>query len=74
MLENLSGAVAFAMYEDRLVQAVMDDRIAEAVAARKVAQAHRSPRGWRMTTAKALIALATLLAPATRTPSTSVSV
>jgi hypothetical protein len=70
MLENLSGAVAFALYEDRLVRAVMDDRIAEAEAARKAARVNPSHRRWRQIAAHALIALATRLAPTVQTSPT----
>lgn len=73
MLENMSGVVGYAMHADRLAVAQQDARIAEARATRKTADAHRVHQGWRLTAAKALIALATRLAPMAPTPTTSVS-
>jgi hypothetical protein len=70
MLENMNGVVGYAIHDDRLALAKRNARIAHALAARKAAHANRVHPGWRLTTAKALIALATRLAPATWTPAT----
>lgn len=62
MLESMTGAVGFAMHEDRLAKAASNLRLLEAEQAGRGQQA-RSRRSCRATIAGMLTALATRLAP-----------
>jgi hypothetical protein len=66
MLENMAGAVGFAMHEDRLQRAAKNLRLIEAEQARRERRAH--VRGSvSVITATALVALATRIAPSVTT-------
>ena len=62
MLENMTGAVGFAMHEDRLATAAKNLRLIEAEQARAGRGAH-SRDSVSVVIAKALVALATRIAP-----------
>jgi hypothetical protein len=61
MLENLAGAVGFAMHEERLARAAHNVRLIEA---KRAATGQRAIDGsYRASLARALVALAVRLAP-----------
>lgn len=66
MLENMAGAVGFAMHEDRLAKAARNERLAEA---ERTARGRRAitRRPCRETVAGLLMALALRLAPGATT-------
>jgi hypothetical protein len=66
MFDNMTGAVGFAMHEDRLARAAKNLRLIEVEQARGEQRAHF--RGSvSVVVAKALVALATRLAPSVTT-------
>jgi hypothetical protein len=69
MLENMAGAVGFAMHEDRLARAAKNMRLAEAEQGRARRQT-RVRRSVRVALAKTLLALAARLAPPVSAPET----
>jgi hypothetical protein len=69
MLENMAGAVGFAMHEDRLATAARNLRLREAERARPPSRG-RIGAACRATLAQALLALATRIAPTVARPDT----
>jgi hypothetical protein len=68
MLENLSGFVGYAMHEERLRQAVTNARSAEAGTRHKQRHAQMPRQTCREVAARALVALATRIAPTVAPP------
>jgi hypothetical protein len=66
MFDNMTGAVGFAMHEDRLARATKNLRLIEAEQARE-GQRARVRGSVSMALAKGLVALATRLAPSVTT-------
>ncbi|MEO8715652.1 MAG: hypothetical protein ABI369_11620 [Acetobacteraceae bacterium] len=61
MLENMAGAVGFAMHEERLARAAHNVRLIEATRAATGQRA--SDRSYRVSLVRALVALAAPVAP-----------
>jgi hypothetical protein len=74
MLENMSGFVGYAMHADRLRQTVISARSAEAGKGHEQRQAHIPRQTCREVVARALVALATRIAPTVALPDPSIRV
>jgi hypothetical protein len=67
MFDNMTGAVGFAMHEDRLAQAERNQRLLEAEATAKGQRRHAGA-AYRVVLAQCLIALAARIAPTVTLP------